>query len=549
MDVTRLCNNNEKDFYPTPRSLADKMLAEVKWTEIATVLEPSAGKGDLVDAVVDAAKGSYRDNLDIDCVEIDEHLQHILRGKGYRVVYDDFLSFTTFKRYDLIIMNPPFSEADKHLMKAIEMQKRGGSIICILNAETLRNPHTKLRRDLVSVLEKYNADIQYLENEFAGAERETNVEIAVVKLYIPQIKEESDIYEHLKKARKLDESELHDTTDITLADYINAAIAHFNVEVEAGLELIRQYDNLIPYIKASIRENPYDGPMINLQIGEKEYEYAGKNAFLRMVRYKYWSALFDNPKFTKKLTSELRTQYQDMVNELEDYDFNEYNINYIIADMNANIQKGVEETIIQLFDKFTTEHSWYPECVNNIHYYNGWATNKAHKIGKKIIVPTYLFGSGYSYEPFRTNYRTGKKEFSSNGAYSCLCDIEKVLNYLDGNMTADINLQYVLEEAERIGKTKNIECKFFNVTFYKKGTMHITFTNLDLLEKFNIYAARNRRWLPPNYGKTKYQDMTAEERAVIDDFQGKEEYEKVLRRKEYYISENGLRLLDTIAAS
>ena len=139
---------------------------------------------------------------------------------------------------------------------------------------------------------------------------------------------------------------------------------------------------------------------------------------------------------------------------------------------------------------------------------------------------------------------TGEKSFCASGAYNCLCDIEKVLNYLDGNMTAEINLDYTLKDAERIGKTKNIECKFFNVTFYKKGTMHITFTNLDLLEKFNIYAARNRRWLPPNYGKVKYQDMTAEERAVVDDFQGKEAYEKVIQKKEYYISDSGLKLVD-----
>lgn len=46
-----------------------------------------------------------------------------------------------------------------------------------------------------------------------------------------------------------------------------------------------------------------------------------------------------------------------------------------------------------------------------------------------------------------------------------------------------------------------------------------------LLEKFNIYASQKKKWLPPNYGKTVYEDMSAKEQAVIDDFQGKEAYD------------------------
>lgn len=122
MDVKTIGSGNEKDFYPTPKELAEVMLENVDWDYVETVLEPSAGKGDLVDVINEESvkgcyKGTYypRKEKDIDCVEIDENLQHILRGKGYKVVHDDFLTFNTFKHYDLIIMNPPFSDADKHL--------------------------------------------------------------------------------------------------------------------------------------------------------------------------------------------------------------------------------------------------------------------------------------------------------------------------------------------------------------------------------------------------------------------------------------------------
>lgn len=36
-----------KGFYPTPPDLAEKLLAGIDWYMIETILEPSAGKGDL----------------------------------------------------------------------------------------------------------------------------------------------------------------------------------------------------------------------------------------------------------------------------------------------------------------------------------------------------------------------------------------------------------------------------------------------------------------------------------------------------------------------
>ena len=61
----------------------------------------------------------------------------------------------------------------------------------------------------------------------------------------------------------------------------------------------------------------------------------------------------------------------------------------------------------------------------------------------------------------------------------------------------------------------------------------------------NIYAGKNKNWLPPNYGKAPYRSMTDEERAVVDSFDGGEEnYNKVFEnRKDYLIDSNGLLML------
>jgi len=101
-----------KDFYPTPEPLIDRMLSGLDFEMIKSILEPSAGKGNIVEKIKEKEKiysTPYNHfKFDIDCIEIEQNLQYILKGKNYRVVYNDFLTYNTMKEYDLIVMNPPF---------------------------------------------------------------------------------------------------------------------------------------------------------------------------------------------------------------------------------------------------------------------------------------------------------------------------------------------------------------------------------------------------------------------------------------------------------
>lgn len=119
-----------KDFYPTPKNVAEKMLEGIDMTNVFYILEPSAGKGDLADAAKAYNDrnnhGYYSKKVYIDTIEIEPELRAILKDKEYRVVHNDFLTFSTYKQYDMIIMNPPFSDGDKHLLKAISMMERTG---------------------------------------------------------------------------------------------------------------------------------------------------------------------------------------------------------------------------------------------------------------------------------------------------------------------------------------------------------------------------------------------------------------------------------------
>ena len=254
-------NEQTSEFYPTPQSLVEKMLQGIDWNYINTILEPSAGKGDILREIAKKEHSLYYQQFDVDCIEIDPNLRQVLKynfsderdnlfdyndpeskcffKKGIHIVHDDFLTYNPYKRYDLIIMNPPFSNGDKHLLKALEMQEKGGNIICLLNAETLKNPYTATRKTLLKQLNKYNAQIEYIDNAFTSAERKTGVEVALIKVAIEQVQEESDIYNHFKKAEQV-EDVYENVTDLEVTDYIKAAVNLFNIEVKSGLELIRK---------------------------------------------------------------------------------------------------------------------------------------------------------------------------------------------------------------------------------------------------------------------------------------------------------------------
>lgn len=539
-----------KEFYPTPKNIIDKMLCDLDFTMIKSILEPSAGKGDIVEELKKKEKiRSYEYNkyqFDIDCIEVDQNLQYILKGKNFRVVYNDFLTYSTMKEYNLIIMNPPFSNGCKHLLKALEMQKRnGGAVVCLLNAETLKNPYTNDRLDLQRKLTEYNAKIEFIQDAFLNEERKTAVEIALVKVQLPEVQRESFILEGLRKAQEKREFQAEENTQLIDSDFFKAIVNQYQLEAEAGIKLIKEYYAMQPFILSQFGKDETTGEtiqkgscIISMKVSN---DTLSVNEYIKRVRNKYWTALFKNPKFIGQLTNNLQRDFYNKVEELSNYDFSLYNIYQIKIDMRKKVVKGIEDTIIELFDELSHKYSYCGETSKNIHYYNGWKTNQSWIINKKVIIPLCGFKDlEYSWGGFRpTKYDTIQK----------LQDIEKCFNYLDGGLTEAVNLEESLKFTEEYGETKNIQLKYFTVTFYKKGTCHISFNNDDLLKKFNIFGSQHKGWLPPSYGKKAYKDMRNEEKAVIDEFEGEKEYNKVISNKEYFLFDgNNLNLLEEKSA-
>lgn len=529
----------KKTFYPTPEYLAERLLAGIDLKYVGAVLEPSAGKGDLAFAVAKALyKAHFRSyeryhgegnellrkaiqNADIDCVEIDPVLRNVLEKNMLRVVHDDFLTFETQKRYDLIVMNPPFDEGAKHLLKALSMvEGRGGMIRCILNAETLRNLYSTARINLDKKLKLHKAKIEYVRDAFLSAERRTDVEIALVSIDIPRPQIDSTIMEDMRKAPTYKTQTIpSEYAELVRYNEIEEWVNRHNFEVACGIRMIEEYYAIQPHALSKCL-------ILNFHAtGERDTKDVMVNAYIQEVRHQYWSALFESDVIRSRLTSNLVNDLRDMVTELRDYEFSVYNILTLIVKMNARVVNGIEATILKLFDDWTGRFHW-SETTKNRHYYDGWRTNDCFRVGKKVIIPLY------AYDEWRGEYM-----FRSYKVRDALRDIEKVFDFLDNGRTHwDGTLDAALKYADEMGAARNIDTKYFTMTLYKKGTAHLVFKDEALLEKFNLFASQKKGWLPPEYGRKRYADMNEEERHVVDSFQGREKYEQVMARADFYLN-------------
>jgi len=114
-------------YYPTQEKLATQLADDVAIREGEKCLEPSAGMGGLA---------SVMPKAQTTCVEISPLHCRVLESKGFEVINADFLTWSeqTAERFDVVMMNPPFSEgrAEAHVKAAAELVNPGGRLGAIL---------------------------------------------------------------------------------------------------------------------------------------------------------------------------------------------------------------------------------------------------------------------------------------------------------------------------------------------------------------------------------------------------------------------------------
>ncbi len=125
-------------YFPTPPAVIELMLDYAQIEAHHTILEPSAGAGHIIDAIV----ARHGDGPLIAALEINPSLCEILQAKGFDARPIDFIEDSLGKSFmeghdifDRVLMNPPFEKLQDidHVQAAFERLKSGGRLISVMS--------------------------------------------------------------------------------------------------------------------------------------------------------------------------------------------------------------------------------------------------------------------------------------------------------------------------------------------------------------------------------------------------------------------------------
>lgn len=462
----------DKNFFPTPEHVVKGMIKDLKLNG-KTILEPSAGKGDIVNVIQD--KYDYTKCY---CIEKNQQLRAILREDGHKVIDEDFLTYTPDMIFDYIIMNPPFSEGITHLKKAIEIGN-GAEIRCLLNAENIRNPNTKEQKQFVGNLDLMGADVEYLGNCFSSSERPTNVDVALIKVQTEAVGSDFDFNIGFDTEEETVNFERFNKNEIVNANQITRVVDCYNAISNAMLEYLKVKRKLQHYSSTLIDKTDLDK-----MLKESSCTDLNKNLnhFMGNLKKKSWNIIFNKTKFQDKLTSTVKKDFDTFQKDTQNLAFTEENIMKLLQFLLVNKDNIFEKCIEKAFDEMT---NYYPE---NRYYPEGWKTNSQWMVNRKFILPRVLDDWNVKWGGVSLTYSMRDQ----------LDDLEKSLACLEGkDFNNCLSVTRVVKDNElKFGTWYESDYLMFKV--FKKRTGHFKFKDEILWEKFNETACRYKKWIGNN---------------------------------------------------
>lgn len=481
---------DNKDFYPTPRNLFDKLIDGDRIC--GRILEPSAGKGDMIKYLRD--RYGRREDFRIDAIENDHRLVSLLMGEGVSVVWDDFLTYETYKEYDYIVMNPPFSNGVEHVLKALDLAERQLSsckIFAILNKETLNNAYSTKRQELLRKLERYGAEINYVSGAFDEAERKTDVEVALIRVRVEKESAGKSIYDSIPLFNATRRKEAVEEIGSALSTYVKPSelqekmndIERLVIEYETACQLakdtfkaVRAKQSFFDYISRTNRRGS-SSFLSWITPSNKNFNANDLSEELDRLRRGYWELILDTDEFRKMLTNEAIQKLNRQVEVAGDMEINLVNIRMLLMALGANQRSILIDSIVSIFQKITDRHM--TSYSSNVHYYNGWKTNSSYKINKKIVIPI-------KYSPFDSwDYRDDYERINWD-VRQWIDDIVKALQLID---------PCVRGEFKSLSR-QEFENDWLRFKMFAKGTIHVWFKDERLLAKLNYICGSHFGWIP-----------------------------------------------------
>lgn len=450
--------NDNKDFYPTPQNVIDIMTQGENLTG-KTILEPSAGKGDIVNYLAAAGVKNV-----IAC-ENNEDLKKILQTKC-SIIESDFLSLTSDKisHIDFIIMNPPFSADDKHILHAYNIAPAGCRIIALCNLSTVENLYTNTRKELKKLIDSFGS-YQDLGDCFSEAERKTGVKVGLIKMQKAGESYKSEFEGFFMDEEVEEKGEIGIMSYNVVRDLVQryvGAIKIFDEQLNAGVKL----NNLL---------SGFYGTGLAFQCIESD-KPKQRNEFKKDMQRAGWKFIFNKMDLRKNTTRGLMEDINKFVEQQSEIPFTMKNIYHMLDMVVQTTGQRMDKAILQAFDTITEHHH------DNRQYLKGWKTNSHFLVGKKFILPGCVspskeYGATSASYRYLSNYKSGVIE-----------DLEKALCFANA-----VNFDTILTVQHSI--KSNIygdwyESEFFKYKGFKNGNMHFEFKNEDIRGKFNQHVAK-----------------------------------------------------------
>ena len=444
-----------KEFYPTPREVLDKMGIDCYGL---TVFEPSAGKGDIIDYCLEAGAANV-----LAC-EINDDLRKIIQHKA-DVIAVDFFSVTPemVSHVNLIVMNPPFSNADKHILHAWEIAPEGCEIIALCNFTTIADTRGWSRSALSKLVEDYG-NKQDLGDCFSEAERKTDVQVGLIHLFKPVVSEDFN-WDGFFFTTETEHSEngimSYNEVRAIVNTYV-AAVQCFSEAVEIGQRL----------------NSLTGGNSFKISIGQQD-NIVSKEEFARVFQVQCWKKVFNKMNIEKHVTQGVMQEINKFAASRQNYPFTMRNVYRMLEIIYGTREDTMKKAIVEAVDNFTRH------THENRYGVEGWKTNEGHLLAPKFIVNWI---AGYEYG----NSLRIKTYHSRNTDH--VVDLMKALCFITGTDFSTIPSAYEIKDLQ---PNTWYEWGFFQFKVFKKGTGHFKFKDMKVWEQLNrLYAKIKGQTLP-----------------------------------------------------
>jgi len=451
------------EFYPTPRHVLDMMGIDCYGKICADF---SAGKGDIVDYLKE--HGASR----VVACEINEDLCKILAPKCELIGRDFFtVEAAQVSHIQAIYINPPFSNADRHILHAWNVAPEGCEITALCNWETVRNStYSSFRTELQKLIELYG-EMQNLGSCFTIAERKTNVEIGLVKLFKPAVSEGFDF----------DGFYLLDDTE----EGENGIISYNEIRaiVNSYVAAVKCFDKCAEVMhEMNKNTNAFGYSQTFSFTVEYNQTVCTKEDFARAMQVKAWKHIFKKVNIEKYVTKGVMADINAFINSRINYPFTMKNVYRMLEIIIGTRTSIMNRAIVEAVDNFT-KHTH-----ENRYGVEGWKTNEGHLLNKKFIcgwISTISYSGGMelrTYQCRNTDY---------------IIDLIKALCFITATDFDSLKPAY---EWRNMKPNTWYDWGFFEFKVFKKGTGHFKFKDEKVWENLNrTYAKIKGQALPEKF--------------------------------------------------